>query len=120
MAIDLKHMVKVYNYVNDEKRPKVNLKFLSLFIAFGVALIALVVFAVHVQLPERQSNDANAASQTDYVGLSPNQPASPGSAQLAEAELAEWKAAHPDAQIESIEPVYRNGQVIGYDVTYRE
>ena len=118
MAIDLKHMLKVYNYVNDEKRPKVNLKFLGVFAALAVAIGALVVFSIQVP-PGGDSSDAY-ASKTEFVGLTPTEVAAGASSTLAQARLDAWTAQHPDAQIVRTEPVYDGGRLIGYDVMYRE
>jgi hypothetical protein len=116
VPIDLKHMLKVYNYVNDEKKPKVNLKFLGVFALLLVAVGAMIFFSVQVQ----PDTPGPVASRSEYVGLSPTEVAAGLSPTTADARLESWKAQHPDATIESIEPVYDGPRLIGYQVTYRE
>lgn len=118
MAIDLKHMLKVYNYVNDDKKPKVNLKFLGIFAALAIAIGALAVFAIQTQ-PGPDASDSY-ATKTEFVGLTPTELASGLSPATADDRLDAWKAQHPDAEIVRAEPVYEGPRLIGYDVTYRE
>ena len=126
MSLDLKHMVKVYNYVNDEKRHKFNYKFLGLFAGLIVAAGALVAFAVNLTTEPAAvngssgANDAAAQTKTDYVGLSPGEvaTAAASSAEVQE-RLDSWNAAHPGADIERLQPVYENGLLVGYLITYR-
>jgi hypothetical protein len=118
MAIDLKHMLKVYNYVNDDKKPKVNLKFLGVFAALAVAIGALVVFSVQIQ-PSSQSSDQY-ATKSEYVGLSATEVAAGLPSSVAEARLAQWKLDHVDAELVNAEPVYDGAKLIGYNVTFRE
>lgn len=118
MSLDIRHMLKVYNYVNDEKRPKVNLKFLGLFAALVVAGGALLVFALNQQ--ESSAPPVAATDEkTDYVGLAPDE-ALVGGQTLLEARLQAWYAAHPDADVERIEPVYDGSRLVGYRITYTE
>lgn len=118
MAIDLKHMLKVYNYVNDDKKPKVNLKFLGIFAALGLALGALVIFTVQYQ-PGGETSDPY-ATKSEFVGLTPTEVASGLTSVTAEQRLESWKAQHPDAEIVRAQPVYDGPRLIGYEVTYRE
>lgn len=118
MAIDLRHMLKVYNYVNDEKRPKVNLKFLGFFAALAVAIAALAVFTIQIQPPGGSSGEY--ATQTEFVGLSATEIGAGLPSSLADSRLDAWKAQHPDVEIVSAEPVYDGTRLIGYQVTYRE
>lgn len=125
MTLDLKHMVKVYNYVNDEKRRRFNYKFLGLLAGLLVAASALVAFAAQLD-PEpaavNGSREGSSASEsrTDYVGLSPAEIASSAaqSGQVQE-RLDSWYEAHPRANVEGIEPVYERGLLVGYLITYR-
>lgn len=118
MAIDLRHMLKVYNYINDEKRPKVNLKFLGLFAALVVVTGAMIFFSVEVRpsISEPQTPE----SRTEFVGLTPTEVAVGAPSSLADTRLEAWRDQHPDAQIEHIEPVYDDGRLIGYNLTFRE
>ena len=120
MSIDLKHMVKVYNYVNDEKRHKFNYKFLGLFLALVAAASALVAFAAYSAGSGREPDPPSTAhNRTDYVGLSPGEAAS---AELTAATLQQrldsWYASHPGADVKGIEPVYERGMLVGYLITY--
>lgn len=117
MSIDLKHMLKVYNYVNDDKKPKFNLKFLSVFLGLVLAVGALVAFAV--MRPSGPTEGA-AASKSDYVGLAPGELALAGSDALLESRLQAWYDAHPDARVESVTPRYQDGRLVGYEIRYRE
>lgn len=119
VTIDLKHMLKVYNYVNDDKKPKFNLKFLAVFVGLVVAVGALVAFAL--LRPTAPAPEAGAASKTDYVGLSPGESAmAAGSGALLQSRLDAWYAAHPDAQVESVTPQYDGGRLVGYEIRYRD
>ncbi|MBI2078239.1 MAG: hypothetical protein HYT80_07725 [Euryarchaeota archaeon] len=120
MSLDLKHMVKVYNYVNDEKRHRFNYKFLGLFLGLVVAAGALVAFAVVNAGPRAAPNDAAASqNRTDYVGLSPAEVASGAvSAASVQERLDSWYASHPDADVKGVEPVYERGVLVGYLITY--
>lgn len=123
-------MLKVYNTINDEQRPKFNIKFLALYGLLAIASLGLFAFALTMSLPEQASDGAaaggsNLASQSepkkDYVGLSPAEIDSgiaPGS--LVQDRLASWQEAHPRAQIEKIDPVYEDGRLVGYEITYQE
>jgi len=118
MAIDLKHMLKVYNYVNDDKKPKVNLKFLGIYAALAVAIGALAVFTLQIQ-PAPQASDEY-ATKSEFVGLTPTEVASGFTSATADSRLDAWKAQHPDAEMVRTEPVYDGPRLIGYQVTYRE
>ncbi len=118
MAIDLKHMLKVYNYVNDDKKPKVNLKFLGIFAALVIAIGALAVFTVQIQPASNQADQY--ATKSEYVGLTPLEAESGLSSATADARLDAWNAQHPDVEIVRTEPVYDGPRLIGYQVTYRE
>ena len=118
MAIDLKHMLKVYNYVNDDKKPKVNLKFLGVFIALAVAIGALVIFSVAIQ-PAQNTSDQY-ATKSEYVGLSATEIAAGMPSSTAEARLAAWKVQHADVELIRAEPVFDGAKLVGYELTYRE
>lgn len=119
VTLDLKHMLKVYNYVNDDKKPKFNLKFLAVFAGLVVAVGALVAFAV--MRPVAPAPDSGAASKTDYVGLSPSETAlSGGAGSILQSRMDAWYASHPEAEIESVTPQYQDGRVVGYEIRYRE
>lgn len=118
MTLDLKHMLKVYNYVNDDKKPKFNLKFLALFLGLVMAVGALVAFAV--LRPASPAPESEAASKTDYVGLSPSEMALGAGGSVLQARLDAWYAAHPEAEVESVTPQYQDGRVVGYEIRYRE
>lgn len=130
IGLDLRHMLKVYNTINDEQRPKFNIKFLALYGALAVASLGLFAFALTVSLPAQPSDEAaaggsNLASQSetkkDYVGLSPAEISSGlASGNVVQERLASWQEAHPQAQIEKIEPVYEDGRLVGYEITYEE
>lgn len=108
--MDVRRLLKVYNYVNNEKRPKVNLKFLGALAAFLLAGGALIAFAV-VQNRSGAPTGPDAAAKTcpersEYVGLSTDEFASaPYNAQLPQQRLDTWKAQHPGATITHQEPV---------------
>ena len=114
MSLDLRHILKVYNYVNDEKRSKVNVKFLALFAAFLVAAGALVAFAA-LRPTSGGSGPANDAStHQDFIPLT----AGLGEGAL-DQQLAAWQAAHPGAHIDRTEDVYdAHGLLIGEEVYY--
>jgi energy-converting hydrogenase Eha subunit F len=118
MSLDLRHMLKVYNYINDEKKPKVNLKFLGLFAALIVAGGALVAFALTQDAGGPAPVSAN-QKKTDYVGLAPDESVLGGDA-LVQTRLQSWYADHPDANVERVEPVYEGGRMVGYRITYTE
>lgn len=118
--MDVRKLLKVYNYVNDEKRARLNVKFLALYAAFVVSGLALIGFFV-VEGWNGNSAAPVAESKTDYVGLEPAEVAQAQiNSGLVSERLAEWHAAHPDAVIEHQERVEAGGVLIGYRITYRE
>lgn len=122
--MDIRRLLKVYNTVNDEKRSRLNIKFVGVFAAF---LLSVVAFAGFFAL-QRGGSDAcvtdcasSAASQREYVGLSSGELASPvGKSALVEQRWQSWEAEHRDAVVEKRESVEVGGVVVGYWVTYRE
>lgn len=120
---DLKRILKIYNYVNDDKRTKVNIKFVGLVAAFLVVATLLVAYAAWGPYGSTEPDDGAAAQEhEEFVGLTPVEAALYGSdADLIEARLDSWLAQHADAEILSIERAYNaDGLWIGYDITYRE
>ena len=120
--MDVRKLLKVYNYVNNEKRPKVNLKFAGALVAFLSAGALLVGFLVmNDGAPNGSTPGANAGtcpSQTEYVGLDPNDAGSLSTSSLrADSAYAEWQRSHDGWKVEKKEPVSRSGIVIGYLVT---
>jgi hypothetical protein len=120
MSVDIRHMLKVYNYVNDDKRPKVNLKFLGLVAAFLIAGVAITAYVI-AQSGVPATAPPPAASKTDYVGLGGADavPAG-GSTGLVQSRVDAWHAAHPGASVDRMDPVYRQGVLVGYKITYTE
>jgi len=119
--VDVRRLLKVYNYVNDDRRTKVNLKFMGALLAFLVAGAALVGFAI-VQRGGSPGGEApTAQSKTDYVGLSAAEIQS-GSIDpsMVEQRWATWQAEHPGAVIDKKEEVKAGPVVVGYNVTYHE
>jgi hypothetical protein len=122
--MDVRKLLKVYNYVNDERRPKVNLKFAAALAGFLLSGAMLVGF-VALQQGASPSDGAGpqAAARTDYVGLSTEEIArgqlDPA---LVQQRWAQWQAEHPGANVEKREEVrVQPGNVlVGYRVTYRE
>lgn len=122
-------MLKVYNYVNDEKRPKVNIKFVGLLAGFLAVGGLLVAFALTNPAANGNGSDGPAAGQgdpqTDFVGLTDaeallHQGDPERRDQIIDARVDSWLADHPDADIISMDPHYDNGVWTGYDITYRE
>ena len=120
--MDVRKLLKVYNYVNNDKRPKVNLKFAGALVAFLAAGALLVGFLVMNNGSSNNGPGSNAVSNcpstTEYVGLDPNDPGSLStSAVRADSAFAKWQQDHPGWTIEKKEPVSRGGIVMGYLVT---
>jgi hypothetical protein len=127
--MDLKRILKVYNYVNDEKHPKVNVKFMGLLAGFLVVGGLLVAFALSNPSPGAGGGEGPAAEegdpQTDFVGLTDaeallHQADLDRRDQIIQARLDSWLADHPEADIVSMEPHYDGAVWIGYDITYRD
>lgn len=135
--MDVRRILKVYKYVNDEKRPKVNVKFLAALGAFLLSGMALIGFFT-LEKPGSANPGATAAgaggdareareggrSIMEYVGLEPDELAQAQlDPTLAERRLAQWKADLPrSAVIEKEERVEANvgGETVtvGWRVTY--
>jgi hypothetical protein len=127
--MDLKRILKVYNYVNDEKHPKVNVKFMGLLAGFLVVGGLLVAFALSNPSPGAGGQAGPAAEQgdpqTDFVGLTEaeallHQADLDRRDQIIQARLDSWLADHPEADIVTMEPHYDGGVWTGYDITYRD
>lgn len=119
--MDVRRLLKVYNYVNDERRLKVNYKFAGALLAFLVAGAALVGYVIVQRGAQGPADAPAAASKTDYVGLSTAEiQAGTLDARLVEQRWAAWQAEHPDATIEKREEVRAGAVVVGYRVTYHE
>ena len=120
--MDVKRILKVFTYVNDEGRQKVNVKFAGLLAAFLLAGAALAVFALSQSGGTAPPTDNQSATKTEYVGLTPIEAAVyDADPVLVEQRMAQWEEAHPDAQIISKQPHYDDqGRMTGYDVTYRD
>lgn len=118
---DLKRILKIFNYVNDDKRTKVNIKFLSLAVAFVVVASLLVAYAVWGPYNTTEPETGAAQERTEFVGLTPVEASLYGSdAELIDARLATWLEQHPNAEIVSVERAYNeDGLWVGYDITYR-
>jgi hypothetical protein len=122
--MDIKRLLKVYNYVNDPKKAKVNLKFIGLVAAFLLVGGLLVTFSI-LNAPQGPP-DAAPQTRTDYVGLTETEAAvyavdPPQMDGIIEGRLDNWIGAHPEAEILDI--VRHNnaaGLWTGYDITYRE
>ncbi len=120
---DIKRILKIFNYVNDDKQTKVNIKFLSLVAAFLVTAGLLVAYAAWGPYGTAGPDDTAAAQEhTEFVGLTPVEASLYGSdADLIEARLDSWLAQHADAEIVSVERAYDDeGLWIGYEITYRQ
>lgn len=116
--MDVKKLVKVYNYVNDEKRPKVTLKFAAVLAAFLLSGAALVAFFLTQNGSDVSDASANATTKRDCFSLSSQEMNEAGASALLETKYAAWKAAHPGAEILKEEPIQSSGRTIGYCLTY--
>lgn len=117
--MNVRKLLKVYNYVNDEKRAKVNLKFVAVLAAFLLSGIALAGFFM-LQNPTPGTADG-AATHTEYVGLSTEEIAAGRlDPALATERWEAWKAEHPDAVVTQREEVRVAAVVVGWRVTYSE
>lgn len=117
---DIRRILKVFNIVNDERRPKVNLKFAGTLVALVAVGAVLVTFSA--LNPPSAPPEAPAQERTEYVGLTPTEVALYGSdIDLIQARYAAWQGEHPEAEIVEVEP-HRDaqGRWTGYDITYRE
>jgi hypothetical protein len=122
--MDLKRLLKVYNYVNDPKRPKVNLKFMGLLAAFLVVGGLMILYAVNNPMagPTSEPAAGNHQQKTAFVGLAPSEVSTPMANQaLIDARWAAWQQAHPDAEVMSRQAqMDSQGRFVGWQVTYRE
>lgn len=119
--MDVRRLLKVYNYVNDEKTPKVNLKFAAVVAALLVSMGALLAYALsHTASGECPPDCTTSESQTTYVGLQPGEIASgdPDLTLQAQARLRDWRAEHPNYVVDDLAEVKQGGIVVGYNVTY--
>lgn len=120
---DIRRILKVYNYVNDDTKTKVNIKFVGLVAAFVAVSALLVAYAAWGPYGSADTTPAAAAEeQTEFVGLTEVEAALYGSdAERIEARLGSWVDQHPEAEVLAMERVYDdNGLWIGYEITYRE
>ena len=126
--MDVRKILKVYNYVNDDKRPKVNLKFVAVYAAFLLSVVAMVGFFAAQRLsgdgtsgpgPGSDGSGVAATSHRERVGLSQEEIAAgtfqPGTA---DQRLAAWKAEHPNYVIDKQEAESVGPAVVAYWVTY--
>ncbi len=123
--MDVRKILKVYNYVNDEKRPKVNVKFLAALAAFLVAGAALVTVALLNGGSSPSSSEVPASeSKREYVGLSDQEMermlSGRVNAQTAQQRWTAWQAEHPDAVVEKREEMRLSGVVVGWWVTWHD
>lgn len=131
--MDVRRLLKVYNYVNDEKKPKVNLKFAAALAAFVLASGLLIAYALAQrdattcppactsEVAHGSPGGESGPSYTIYVGLSSSEISIGGDlTKMAEERLREWRAAHPTYVIDYEDPVEQLGATVGFNVTYHE
>lgn len=121
----ISELVKTYKVINDPNAPGWNIKFIG-----ALAIAALAVFAIGAGMMMRTGEDV----ALTYGAAAPGATSEPapafeapltvivgeGLAQpLAAIALAEWKAAHPDAEIVSEGPRTVDGAFAGYVLSYR-
>lgn len=118
--MDVRRLLKVYNYVNDDRRAKVNIKFAAL-VALTVAASGVLIFYALKQDNVCPPQCSTPTSRTAYVGLAPSEIAQGGDVALvAQERLDQWRAAHPDWRVLSVEPVTQGGLTVGFNVEYQE
>lgn len=120
--MDVRKLLKVYNYVNNEKRPKVNYKFAGALVAFLAAGALLVGFLIAQNGGDDSEGSRNLAAscnpETTYVGIDPKDAGSISlSTPTADQEYAAWEAEHRDHKVTKKEPVTMGGVTLGYHVT---
>ncbi|MBI4392593.1 MAG: hypothetical protein HY556_02190 [Euryarchaeota archaeon] len=131
----LDDLVKTYKFINDPRIPKVNMKFLAVFV-MAVAVVAGLAFLTpgandESSLPPAASTGSGnhiierpgAGTTTTlsvYIGYDPQSfdPSAPYSRAEVDKAVATWKAANPGLVETQRSPVTAENIVIGFEITY--
>lgn len=119
--MDVRRLLKVYNYVNDDRKARVNVKFAAALAVFLFAsIIGLAWGLAQNSSPSCPPRCDYETSREEYVGLDANEVATSGNpALLAQARLDEWQRDHPNYEVIEATPVEQGGVTIGFKVVYR-
>lgn len=118
-------LVRTYKALNDPNAPQWSTRWVGGIAALALvgAAVAAVYFAsqdepVATGVATRTVEQGADGTRTDYVGFSPA--VSSADAAALDQAMTDWRAAHPNADVISQEPVFSAGQLVGWHVTYRE
>lgn len=115
-----------------KSRPWVNPRFLAPFVLAGLALAGFAAWiAIHAPLDDPGTGGAPGAAAQEHREFVAT-PAGPLVEVLAQAldqcqpaciggDVPDWiRSAHPDKDIQRVEPAYEQGHLTGYWITYKE
>ncbi|HEX2022045.1 MAG TPA: hypothetical protein VHH36_04985 [Candidatus Thermoplasmatota archaeon] len=118
-------IVKTYRFINDPNAPPWSVRFVGALAALGIVLAAGGAF-----LMLRGADDAPAAIGPSSSAATDG--AEKGEASLARIDLApgageaamagavaQWRAEHPDAVVESAAPIRSDGRLVAVEIRYR-
>lgn len=119
--MDVRRLLKVYNFVNDERKSRLNYKFvgaLAAFLLVGAAIGGLLLAGGGSGPGGASANAASSEPRTDYVGIPLDTPLTGYDPAAVESAWDDWRHEHPDATIKSREEAYVGMLVYGWYVTW--
>lgn len=88
-----------------------------------LAALAIVFLAVEFAAPDPGQEAPQTRVKQDYVGITPSEIGTDPFCDarcMVDARYAQWQAQHPKAQILETTSLFWEGQLIGYEIVYRE
>lgn len=103
------------------RRPWVRPEFLG--VAGFLAVLAGLFAAMELAPQSPAPNTAEGTIQRDYVGITPSELGLDPQCDarcMVDLRLAQWEAQHPRAQVLETVTMFYQGELIGYEIVYRE